>query len=153
MLEAAPRPSASTRSTSSSSGADVRFRVTCCGGTYVRVLAADVGAALGCGAHLTQLRRTAIGALRVADAASPDHLGPPLAMATAVAHLPQLRLDALEAEAPRPTDGSSDRPGSKRPYAVSGPDGELIGVYRDDGGSAKPEMILAPSRAADGPRG
>src|SRR5687768_17024621 len=32
---------------------DATFRVTCSGGTYVRVLAADVGAALSCGAHLT----------------------------------------------------------------------------------------------------
>ena len=133
-------------------GPDARFRVVCGGGTYVRVLAADVGAALGCGAHLTQLRRTAIGALRVADAASPEHPGPPLAMATAVAHLPQLRLDALEAEAA--SHGRILGPaGIEAAYAVTGPDGELIGIYRDDGGSAKPEMILAPSRAADGPRG
>jgi tRNA pseudouridine55 synthase len=37
------------------------FAVTCSKGTYVRVLAADLGAALGCGAHLLSLRRTQFG--------------------------------------------------------------------------------------------
>ena len=35
-------------------GRDVEFRVVCGSGTYVRVLVADVGAALGCGAHLVR---------------------------------------------------------------------------------------------------
>jgi tRNA pseudouridine55 synthase len=42
--------------------------VTCSKGTYIRTLASDIGDALGCGAHLVALRRTAIGALDVADA-------------------------------------------------------------------------------------
>lgn len=41
--------------------------VACSRGTYVRVLAADIGRALGCGAHLVGLRRTASGSLAVAD--------------------------------------------------------------------------------------
>jgi tRNA pseudouridine55 synthase len=44
----------------------LRIRVTCSKGTYVRVLGEDIGAALGCGAHLNALRRTAVGALTVA---------------------------------------------------------------------------------------
>ena len=42
--------------------------VTCSKGTYVRTLGEDIGAALGCGAHLAALRRTASGALELADA-------------------------------------------------------------------------------------
>ncbi|RIX45507.1 MAG: tRNA pseudouridine(55) synthase TruB [Rhodocyclales bacterium GT-UBC] len=42
---------------------ELRLRVTCSKGTYIRVLAADIGAALGCGAHLTALRRTGVGDL------------------------------------------------------------------------------------------
>ena len=42
--------------------------VTCSQGTYVRTLAKDLGDALGCGAHLTALRRLAVGALRVEEA-------------------------------------------------------------------------------------
>jgi tRNA pseudouridine55 synthase len=45
----------------------IEFAVVCSKGTYVRVLAADVGAALGTVAHLETLRRTAVGAFRVGD--------------------------------------------------------------------------------------
>lgn len=41
----------------------LHFSVTCSGGTYVRTLAEDIGHALGCGAHLTGLRRSAVGPL------------------------------------------------------------------------------------------
>lgn len=37
---------------------EIRFRVTCSGGTYIRALSADIGKALGCGGHLKTLRRT-----------------------------------------------------------------------------------------------
>ena len=39
----------------------LRLRVTCGSGTYIRSIARDLGEALGCGAHLTSLRRTATG--------------------------------------------------------------------------------------------
>jgi tRNA pseudouridine55 synthase len=42
--------------------------VKCSQGTYIRTLAKDLGDALGCGAHLTALRRLAVGALRVEEA-------------------------------------------------------------------------------------
>jgi tRNA pseudouridine55 synthase len=42
--------------------------IRCSQGTYVRTLAKDLGDALGCGAHLTALRRLAVGALRVEEA-------------------------------------------------------------------------------------
>lgn len=47
---------------------DVDFRIRCTKGTYVRKLCSDIGDALGCGAHLTALRRTAIGKFRVEGA-------------------------------------------------------------------------------------
>lgn len=56
------------------SGDRCRLRVTCSKGTYVRALAADVGRALGCGAHLAALRRTAVGPLDVARAVTLDRL-------------------------------------------------------------------------------
>jgi tRNA pseudouridine55 synthase len=46
------------------------FRVRCTKGTYVRTLCADIGDALGCGAHLDSLRRTESGTFRIADAIS-----------------------------------------------------------------------------------
>ncbi|MBU0483996.1 MAG: tRNA pseudouridine(55) synthase TruB [Proteobacteria bacterium] len=48
--------------------ATVTFRVACSKGTYIRVLAADIGESLGCGAHLIALRRLRSGPFRVEDA-------------------------------------------------------------------------------------
>lgn len=56
------------------SGERCRLRVTCSKGTYIRTLAEDIGIRLGCGAHLTALRRTAVGALRIDDAVTLDQL-------------------------------------------------------------------------------
>ena len=47
---------------------EIDFRIVCSKGTYVRSLARDLGAALGCGAHLTRLVRTRIGPYLLADA-------------------------------------------------------------------------------------
>nr|WP_249115850.1 tRNA pseudouridine(55) synthase TruB [Azoarcus sp. L1K30] len=49
-------------------GGSFIIRVDCSKGTYIRSLAMDIGAALGCGAHLCALRRTRIGAFGIADA-------------------------------------------------------------------------------------
>ena len=53
---------------------EVDFRIVCSKGTYIRALARDFGELLGCGAHLTALRRTRIGAFDVRDAISPLNL-------------------------------------------------------------------------------
>ncbi len=60
---------------------DVQFRATVSGGTYLRSLARDIGAALGCGGHLAALRRTVVGPFRLEEAVAP-------AAATAAALLP-----------------------------------------------------------------
>ena len=145
VLEAAPRP---IRVDSFESigwrGPDVDFRVTCSGGTYVRVLLADVGAAVGCGAHLTRLRRTAIGALEATEAVDPDLADPLLPMERAVAHLPRIDIGLEEAIAA--SHGRILGPaGVSGPYAVFAPDGAFIGVYEDEGTKARPQVILAPS--------
>ena len=144
-LEAEPRPiRVDAFDLLSYEAPDAAFRVTCSGGTYVRVLAADVGASLSCGAHLVALRRTAIGPYAVDDAVGPDDAGEPLPLGAAVGHLPRLDLDADEAVA-----ASHGRPlgpaGLTGPYGVFGPDGRLIGVYEDDGPRARPQVILAPA--------
>ncbi len=55
-------------------GADVRFRVRCSKGTYIRVLAHDVGQHLHVGGHLTRLRRTAIGEYNVQQSFTVEEL-------------------------------------------------------------------------------
>jgi tRNA pseudouridine55 synthase len=55
---------------------DVGFRARVSGGTYLRSLARDLGEALGCGAHLVTLTRTAVGPLRLAEAVAPEAVTP-----------------------------------------------------------------------------
>jgi tRNA pseudouridine55 synthase len=120
------------------------FRVRCSGGTYVRSLVADVGKALGCGAHLTALRRTAVGPLRVEEALPPEDPGPLLPLERAVEHLAEVQLEEEEAKAAGHGRilGPAGIPG---PYRAVAPDGTLIGIYRDDGAKAVPEVILSPA--------
>ena len=46
---------------------EIEVRVVCSKGTYIRALARDIGEALNSGAHLTALRRTRVGTVRVED--------------------------------------------------------------------------------------
>ena len=124
-------------------GRDAGFRVVCGGGTFVRVLAADVGAALGCGAHLTALRRTAIGPFDVVEAGPPDASISPLPVDRALDHLPQVVLGPDEAVAAG--HGRVLGPaGIEGPYGVIAPDGRLIGVWEDRGTSGRPLVVLPP---------
>ena len=50
---------------------DIRVRVVCSKGTYIRALARDIGVALGSGAHLTALQRTRVGNVRLEDCLDP----------------------------------------------------------------------------------
>src|SRR3954469_10004836 len=68
---------------------DVDIDVTCSSGTYIRAIARDLGAVLGVGGHLTALRRTAVGGMTLAEAATlaqleeraPDVIGLPMSQA------------------------------------------------------------------------
>ena len=63
-------------------GAEVDFEVRVSKGTYIRSLAHDIGQVLGCGAHLSALRRTAIGTFQV------EHADHPVRWAQRIAPLP-----------------------------------------------------------------
>lgn len=77
---------------------EMRMRVTCSKGTYVRVLAEDIGRELGCGACLAALQRTAVGSFNIDAAVSLDALGD-MAPEQRDAHL--LPVDSLVATLPR----------------------------------------------------
>ncbi len=73
-----------------------RIEVECSSGTYIRVLAADLGAALGGGGHLRNLRRTRIGSFGVEDARPVDELTPAVVLTPA-----QALRDLDQVEVPR----------------------------------------------------
>ena len=80
---------------------DLDIIVDCSSGTYIRAIARDLGAALGVGGHLTELRRTRIGRFNVEDAMTLDSEVTPLPYIPAVEAvkniLPTLEITAEEA--------------------------------------------------------
>jgi tRNA pseudouridine55 synthase len=120
--------------------------VECSSGTYVRSLAADLGRALGGGAHLSVLRRTAVGAFTLTDA-HPLEQVELLPMTEAARGLG--RFDVDEEVAARVAVGAVLDPEvlgvrGEPPWPVFGPDGELLAYYElhKDGVRAKPSVVL-----------
>jgi tRNA pseudouridine55 synthase len=123
--------------------------VACSSGTYVRSLAADLGVALGGGAHLRALRRLAVGpytldeAVPLADLA-PEGLLPP---AEALRGRPSVVVDdttaAMVAHG-RVLDAAALGVEGEGPWAVLGGDGRLLAVYEAHrAGALKPAVVLA----------
>ncbi len=85
-------------------GDSAKVRVHCSTGTYIRSLAHDLGVALGCGAHLSALRRTRAGMFTLADARTLEQLADPAVLAAALVpansllpEFPAERVDAVTA--------------------------------------------------------
>lgn len=117
------------------------IEVTCSSGTYVRTLAADLGHLLGGGAHLRNLRRTAIGSFSDLDLSPLDQ---PVLLAPAVAlrDYDRITVDAETAVLVR-HGRLLPAPSGDGPWAVVGPDDELLAVYEPFRGEAKPAVVLA----------
>ena len=123
----------------------LRMAVSCSSGTYVRVLAADLGALLGGGGHLRRLRRTAIGPFDEASATPLDRVGPDdlLPALAAVGHLARVEVGEDGAVAVRHGKVLEAWDGVG-PWAVTGPSGALLAVYEAyRPGLAKPAVVLA----------
>jgi len=125
---------------------DLRFRATVSGGTYLRSLARDVGAALGCGGHLAALERTAVGPLRLKDAVAPDAVQPSdlRDAAILVADLPRRELDQQERDAVihgRPLKGDLTADTGHPIALFSG--AELLAVAERVGDVLKPRVVVA----------
>jgi tRNA pseudouridine55 synthase len=126
----------------------LRAVVECSSGTYVRSLAADLGHALGGGAHLRALRRTSVGGFTLDDAValealSPDHLLP---VAAAVAHLPSVVVDgdvAIAVGHGKVLDRADLGVDGDGPWAVVDDGGTLRAVYQAHrADTVKPELVI-----------
>jgi tRNA pseudouridine55 synthase len=121
-------------------GQTMQLRICCGAGTYVRSIAHDLGQALGCGGHLSALRRTAVGPFTVENAVTLEHLAEPDALAaamlpadTVVTHLP--KLDVSEDAAARLLHGQSipaASPGSAGPARAYAADHRFLGIVTID---------------------
>ncbi|MCW5626008.1 MAG: tRNA pseudouridine(55) synthase TruB, partial [Burkholderiales bacterium] len=137
------------------------FRTRCSGGTYIRSLAQDLGAQIGCGAHLAELRREGSGALTLDDAVSLDLLEnlPPEERQRYLlpTDLPIMALPRLELQADAATGLRQGRElfvstpsacGESRAY---GPGDQFLGVVTvEPGGRVKALRLLATQPAMDG---
>ena len=119
------------------------FAVACSSGTYVRTLAADWGAALGGGAHLTSLRRTAVGSFTVSEARPLEQLEV-LAPAAGMRDYATLTVGEAAASAVAhgrrlPATGLEDQ----GPLAVLDASGSLLAMYERRGDELRPMVVLA----------
>jgi len=118
--------------------------VSCSSGTYVRALAADLGTALGGGAHLRDLRRVAVGSFTVDEARPVDGLQL-LPAAVGLRDLPGVIVDegtAVDVGHGKVLDRDRLAASGEGPWPVHGPDGTLIAVYEDHQGRVKPAVVL-----------
>jgi tRNA pseudouridine55 synthase len=114
-------------------------------GTYIRALARDLGERLGVGAHLSSLRREAIGSIRVDDAVPLERLSlaavlPPQ---TVLGNLPTVDLDESARSAVkhgRAVRGAVGQRGSGAVALLA--NGELVAVAQADEGWLRPTVVL-----------
>lgn len=160
-VELAPRPVTIHSLTWAWAGPDtLRIEVECGKGTYIRSLARDIGAALGCGAHLATLERTFVGPFRLSEAvalddllAQPERL-PSLLLPPETAVIGWRALTLSDADARRVRNGlpvrlaNGDAGGSQdeaEPLRARahGPDGALLALMRRDGELWRPEKVFS----------
>ena len=118
--------------------------VSCSSGTYIRALAADLGTALGGGAHLRDLRRVSVGSFTVDEARPVDGLQL-LPAAVGLRDLPGVIVDeatAVDVGHGKVLDRDRLAASGEGPWPVHGPDGTLIAVYEDLQGRVKPAVVL-----------
>ncbi len=132
------------------------FQVKCSSGTYVRTLAADLGKALGCPAHLESLRRTRVGRFTVADSFTVEELQKkgvdteevPLTAMTDALEMPeyaasddevQLILTGRAVSGAGVSEASLDGTVIKM---VAAGDGGLLGLGKVTAGTIKPFLVV-----------
>jgi tRNA pseudouridine55 synthase len=151
-VERAPRPVTVTRFDTAPAPGNpgvYRAEVVCSSGTYIRVLADDLGRLLGGGAHVTNLRRTAIGSFGAAEMDPLDSIGPESVLSPAQA---MRDLDAVTVEEDTATAIRTGLPLDRVPLGAMGDGpwamldeaGALLAVYEATGSDRiRPAVVLA----------
>ena len=130
-------------------GPQFDFVVDCSSGTYIRTLAADLGAALGGGAYLARLRRERVGEFTLEEAVPLDDVGPesvvpPAGMMRGFESVVVDQAVAGEVAHGRVMDREHLGATGGGPWPVLNSEGELIAVYRErTDGRVQPAVVLA----------
>lgn len=120
------------------------MRCLCSTGTYVRSLAHDIGQAVGCGAHASNIRRTRAGAFHVDDACRIEDADPGrvISLERALEHLPSVRLDQRSASFIR--DGrtiGTEAKGTGETVLLD-PNGAFMGIGIMEAQRIRPKSLL-----------
>ncbi len=146
---------------------EIDLAVGCSSGTYVRVLAAELGEALGCGGHLTELRRTRSGPFdldRSQTLAAIEALAAEgrlaevlLGLDRALGHLPGLEVDQAGAadlrqgRLPETCRAPGPDPGEKILRRAHTAEGDLVAVLEGGGAASRIVRVFHPTVARRGP--
>jgi tRNA pseudouridine55 synthase len=127
---------------------EVTFEVDCSSGTYIRAIARDVGAAIGTGGYLRELRRTGIGRFNVTNAVTVDGMADEeevrrhrVGVLDAIADMARVNIGADEERALR--FGQSIVAAAPAGQVAVARDGELIAIASSDGERIKPKKVFA----------
>lgn len=135
-----------------SKGNEATFRIVCSGGTYMRTLAHDLGRLIGCGAHLTALRRTRAGEFHLDNAVPLDDvtLDDLVSLREAIDPMPIVTMNAVQEAAIRQGQRVGMRPlPDGRFVALSDAQGDVFGVARIEIDQLQPECVI-PAEAIHG---
>ena len=135
-------------------GGILRLRVECGSGTYVRSLVRDLGEALGCGAHVAELRRLWVDPFRdprmwtleelqaLAARGERSLLACLLPLERGMASWPPVELDAAQARRLGRGQGVAGVAGNDGSVAVFGPGGRALGLGQLAGGMLRPQRLF-----------
>jgi tRNA pseudouridine55 synthase len=129
-------------------GGQRSFRIVCSGGTYIRTLAHDLGADLGCGAHLAGLVRTQVGRFHLPEAAELDDEDLACQIIPLAEALPPMPIVQVEpSEMDRVRNGNAipirrEIPG--RFVALADSDGAVFAAARVGEDHLQPECVIPP---------
>src|SRR5262249_39400034 len=119
------------------------FRAVCSAGTYIRSLAHDLGLRLGCGAHLTALRRTRSGDFQIKDAVKMDDVSAShlITISNLLPSLPPVEVcagDAVRIAHGNPVRAETDA----EVVRILNKEGDLVAVAFVENGWARPRVVL-----------
>jgi tRNA pseudouridine55 synthase len=117
-------------------------RIVCSSGTYIRSIVADLGDALGCGAHVEHLRRIAIGDLTAREAVKLHNLDQTAlrSVEDVLVHLPRVEIDA-DRETLARNGRTLEATTEDGEHLVVGPSG-AVGVFEARAGVLRPVTVL-----------
>jgi tRNA pseudouridine55 synthase len=128
----------------------IGFRVVCGGGTYVRSVAHDLGQRLGCGAHLSSLRRLRSGEFDIVQAVPMDSAGPSdiTPLEKLFLYWPSLIVSGLEERRVRQGNPitTADSSGFVR---ILNKQGEFLAIAAVESGWARPRVVLTSTTSVD----